>query len=55
MKAKHKCLKCNFYWESEPGPTDCPMCGHKYVKWLNYEEMREKWNEERERRGEHPI
>lgn len=39
MKAKYNCLRCNFYFEGNPGPTVCPRCGHKYVKWLNYEEM----------------
>jgi len=55
MKAKFKCLKCNYQWESKPGPTDCLRCGHKYVKWLNYDELREIWNKERCARGEEPI
>jgi len=55
MKAKHRCLKCFYYWESQPGPTQCPICGHLYVKWENYEEMRKAWNEERKRRGRQPI
>lgn len=38
MKAKFRCLSCGYKWESEPGPTTCPKCGHFYVKWVNYEE-----------------
>jgi rRNA maturation endonuclease Nob1 len=55
MKAKHRCLRCFHYWESQPGPTQCPICGHLYVKWLNYEEMREAWNVERRRTGRREI
>ena len=53
--AKHKCLRCSYRWESIPGPTQCPICGHLYVKWINYEEMRKKWNEERKQSGKTPI
>ena len=42
MKAKWKCLKCGYRWVSEPDTPVCPKCGHVYVKWLNYEEMRKK-------------
>ena len=34
--AKYRCIKCGHDWEGEPGPTDCPACDHKYVKWINY-------------------
>lgn len=44
MLAKFKCLKCLLWWKSKPGPTQCPVCGHLYVKWENYEEMRKEWN-----------
>ena len=44
MSANFKCLKCGYHWEYYPGPTQCPMCGHLYVKWINYEEMRKEWN-----------
>lgn len=43
--AKFKCLRCHYTWEDKTGPTQCPICGHLYVKWENYEELREKWNE----------
>jgi len=45
MKAKFKCLKCNYFYEDIPGPTQCPKCGYLYIKWLNYEEWRE-WADE---------
>ena len=45
MKAKFKCEKCKFKWESEPGPIQCPKCGHIWVEWYNYEKWRE-WAEE---------
>jgi len=38
MKAKYKCCYCNYEYEDEPGPTECPRCRHLYVKWVNYEE-----------------
>jgi rubrerythrin len=46
MLAKLRCLKCNYNWESQPGPTQCPDCDHLYVKWENYEEMVKSWNED---------
>ena len=45
MLAKFRCLKCGFKWEDNPGPTQCPICGHLYVEWENYEKWRE-WAEE---------
>lgn len=45
MLAHFKCLKCGYEWDSNPGPTQCPKCGHLYVKWVNYEEMRKMWDE----------
>lgn len=41
MNAKFRCLKCKHKWESDPGPTQCPRCGHLWVKWTNYEEWYE--------------
>ena len=38
MKAKYKCCSCGYEYEDEPGPTECPICYHLYVKWVNYEE-----------------
>jgi rubrerythrin len=56
MKAKNRCLRCNSHWEGTHGSdTKCPYCGHLYVKWENYEEMRKVWNEERRRSGRQPI
>lgn len=37
----YKCMKCDHYFEKEkPGPTECPNCGHLYVEWLNYKEVK---------------
>jgi rubrerythrin len=41
MMAQFRCLKCFFKWEDKPGPTDCPKCGYRYVKWLNFKKMRQ--------------
>jgi len=38
---KYKCLKCNYEWEEKHGPNQCPKCNNLYVKWLNFEEMKE--------------
>ena len=40
----YKCLKCEHKWKvkiknSEQTVTNCVKCGHKYVKWLNYEKL----------------
>lgn len=40
MKAEYKCLKCDYEYIDEPGPTICPKCFHLYVKWVNYEAWR---------------
>ncbi len=42
--AKFRCLRCGYRWKDKTGPTKCPNCGHLYVKWENYEELRERWN-----------
>ena len=40
IKAEYKCLKCGCKWkEVLRGPTQCPMCNHLYVKWVNYQEL----------------
>ena len=36
---KYKCLKCEFEYEHPVHTTQCPKCGHLYVKWLNYDEL----------------
>lgn len=46
MKAKYECLKCGYKWEGEPGPCVCPICGHEYVKWVNYKEWRKAEDEQ---------
>ena len=42
MNAKFKCLKCGYKWKQEPAMVTCPECGHKYIKWTNYENMHKK-------------
>ena len=37
--AKYRCRKCKHEYECLAGPTQCPLCQHMYVDWLNYEEM----------------
>ena len=40
MKCEYKCLKCGYEWSGKPGPTQCLLCNHLYVKWVNYEQWR---------------
>ena len=35
-KAEYKCMKCEYQYTSDPGPTTCPHCGSLYVEWTNY-------------------
>ena len=41
--AKFKCLKCGYKWRDVTGPTQCSICGHLYVKWINYEQLAKVW------------
>lgn len=36
---KYKCLSCGHEYEHPVRPTECPICNHLYIKWLNYEEL----------------
>jgi predicted nucleic acid-binding Zn-ribbon protein len=45
MFAIYKCLKCGKEWEHIIAPTQCPQCGHLYVKWVNYEQLRKIWDD----------
>ncbi len=39
--AEYKCLNCGHEWkETLKGPTECPLCGHLYIRWLNYEKLK---------------
>ena len=40
--AKYRCKSCHSEWEDYSGPTECPVCRHLYVDWLNYEELSKK-------------
>jgi len=44
--AEFKCVRCGFVWSDVPGPTSCPVCGHLYVEWTNYEQWRKNNDEE---------
>jgi len=44
MKAEYKCLKCGYQYKGFPGPTQCPKYNHLYIKWLNFEDMKKKWD-----------
>lgn len=35
---RYRCLSCGHMYKGAPGPTECPACGHLYVKWESYEE-----------------
>jgi hypothetical protein len=38
--SKYVCQSCKFYFErSRPGPITCIRCGHKYVDWINSQEV----------------
>ena len=34
MSSRFKCVRCGTKWSSASGPTQCPCCGHLYVKVL---------------------
>ncbi len=33
----YKCERCGSTYRDDPGPTQCPSCGHLYVVWLTHE------------------
>ncbi len=37
--ADYLCLRCRYVYQDDPGPTQCPKCGHLYIKWLNYKDL----------------
>ena len=41
--AKYECVKCGFQWVQPPDQVTCPKCKHLYIKWLNYDELNEKY------------
>lgn len=39
--AEYKCLGCEAEFSETPNSsTKCPKCGHLYVKWVNFDELR---------------
>lgn len=33
---RYRCLRCRReFSRPAPGPTECPHCAHRYVRWLN--------------------
>jgi hypothetical protein len=46
LLGKFKCEKCGFKFETPQFATPCILCNHKYVKWLNYEEIMKKIDKE---------
>lgn len=32
LTANYLCLKCEHKWSEPAGPTQCPKCGHLYIK-----------------------
>lgn len=39
--AEYKCLKCSYKWSGKPEPVICPACHHIYIKWVNFDELRD--------------
>ena len=39
--AEYLCLSCDHSWTTYAGPNVCPSCGGLYVKWVNYETMKQ--------------
>ena len=37
-KAIYRCLRCTQLFTNTPGPIECPVCNHEYIKWINYKE-----------------
>lgn len=34
-----ECCSCGYRYENSCYNTQCPKCGHLYVKWINYEKL----------------
>lgn len=43
MNAHYRCWSCRYEWQAPPGPQNdgCPRCGHLYMTWLNFDEMKQ--------------
>lgn len=54
-KAEYRCLACGHQWQQEPARGPCPVCQHDYVKWENYEEVRQYWDERKRRPAKKPA
>jgi uncharacterized Zn finger protein (UPF0148 family) len=37
--AHFHCCECGNLFAQAPGPTPCPLCGHSYVEWLDFEDF----------------
>jgi len=37
MLAKYKCQKCGHKFKHYPRPTQCQLCDHIYVDWIDVE------------------
>lgn len=35
MSTRFKCMRCGTKWTHDAGPTQCPCCGHLYIKVLS--------------------
>ena len=37
MLATYRCCACKHVWQQTPKAVECPVCGHIWVEWTNYE------------------
>jgi hypothetical protein len=39
-ECKYRCERCDATFTTpRPGPVNCKVCGHTYVKWLNHKDF----------------
>jgi len=55
MTPKYKCFDCGREFETEKLFPSCEFCGWKYLKWTNFEELKEKWKSKKEEINENRL
>ncbi len=48
--AHYRCVNCKHEWREKRTPLECQACGHLYVEWVNFNEIKEQGFKDRAHR-----